>query len=94
MKLGITFLGELESLGNGAIRTKFIVCGIPLIPLQSYFVVSYQGKTEFYRIPLHLRSIAFIYLRFVMTIQTFLFSMIAMSLTALILYSDKDICII
>ena len=40
MRVGTMFLGKVESLEHESIQTKFFVLGVPLIPMESFYVVA------------------------------------------------------
>ena len=37
-RIGTAFVGKVEEIGPGSIRTKFFVFGVPVVPLGSFFV--------------------------------------------------------
>jgi hypothetical protein len=40
MRIGTTFSGTVDELGGQSIQTKFFMLGVPLFPLESYWVLS------------------------------------------------------
>lgn len=38
------FLGRVEALEHESIQTKFFVLGVPLIPLESFYVLAEEGR--------------------------------------------------
>lgn len=40
MRIGTMFLGKVEALEHESIQTKFFVLGVPLVPMESFYVVA------------------------------------------------------
>jgi hypothetical protein len=58
MKIGTMFLGEVEAIGGQSVQTKFFVLGLPLFPIQSFYVLHDAGaRINGLEIPLHGKSV-------------------------------------
>lgn len=44
MRVGTMFLGRVEGLENESIQTKFFVLGVPLVPMESFYVLEEHGS--------------------------------------------------
>lgn len=64
IKIGTVFTGTVDQVGEESIQTRFFMIGVPLIPLESFFVTRDLGSgVEGFAIPLHGKSVALAYLR-------------------------------
>ena len=73
IRIGTGLFGDVDNVNGHDIQTKFLVIGLPLVPLQSYFCTADGSGME---IPLSMRSVFFCYLRtafFVVAIYGLLF---------------------
>lgn len=64
IKIGTVFTGTVDQVGEESIQTKFFMIGVPLIPLESFFVLRDRGNgVDGFPIPLHGKSVLLAYLR-------------------------------
>lgn len=58
------FLGRVDGLDDESIQTKFLIIGVPLAPISSFYATTEQlGGVRGFEIPLHGTSVAAGYLR-------------------------------
>jgi hypothetical protein len=74
MRIGTMFFGRVESLAGEAIETKFLVIGVPLLPLGSYYLTNGRQGVE---IPLHGKSVLLGYARIGLWIGAFIWGLMA-----------------
>src|SRR3990167_4206706 len=64
IRIGTVFTGTVEQVGEESIQTKFFMIGVPLIPLESFFVLRDRGNgVDGFPIPLNGKSVLLAYLR-------------------------------
>lgn len=64
MRVGTMFLGKVDTLDNESIQTKFFVLGVPLLPVESYYVLAEDASgVRGLEIPLSSKSVTFGYVR-------------------------------
>ena len=64
IKIGTVFTGTVDQVDDESIQTKFFMLGVPLIPLESFFVLRDRGNgVDGFPIALHGKSVAMAYLR-------------------------------
>lgn len=64
IRIGTVFTGTVDQVGDESIQTKFFMIGVPLIPMESYFVLRDHGNgVDGFPIPLNGKSVALAYLR-------------------------------
>ena len=64
IRIGTVFTGTVDQVGEESIQTKFFMIGVPLIPLESFFVTRDRGNgVDGFSIPLHGKSVLLAYLR-------------------------------
>lgn len=64
IRIGTVFTGTVDQVGEESIQTKFFMIGVPLIPLESFFVLRDRGNgVDGFPIPLHGKSVVLAYLR-------------------------------
>ena len=64
IRIGTVFTGTVDQVGEESIQTKFFMIGVPLIPLESFFVTRDRGTgVDGFPIQLHLKSVLLAYLR-------------------------------
>lgn len=76
MRIGTMFLGRVDALDHESIQTKFLIVGVPIAPIASYFATSEQasGVTGF-EIPLNVKSVLAGYARLGLGLAAFLFGL-------------------
>ncbi|MBL8955969.1 MAG: hypothetical protein JNK82_34660 [Myxococcaceae bacterium] len=64
IRIGTIFTGTVDRVGEQSVQTKFFMIGVPLVPLESYFVLQEQvnGVSGFV-VPLHGKSVGLAYAR-------------------------------
>jgi hypothetical protein len=75
MKIGTMFAGEVDADSSGqCVQTMFLLIGLPVIPLQSWYVIRSTGHgVEGFHIEPHAKSIALGYARFWLILPAILF---------------------
>lgn len=64
IKIGTVFTGTVDQVGEESIQTKFFMIGVPLIPMESFFVLRDRGNgVDGFPIPLNGKSVLLAYLR-------------------------------
>lgn len=64
IRIGTVFTGTVDQVGEESIQTKFFMIGVPLIPMESYFVLRDHGNgVDGFPIPLNGKSVLLAYLR-------------------------------
>ncbi len=64
IRIGTVFTGTVDQVGEESIQTKFFMIGVPLIPLESFFVLRDRGNgVDGFPIPLNGKSVVLAYLR-------------------------------
>ena len=64
IRIGTVFTGTVDQVGDESIQTKFFMIGVPLIPLESFFVLRDRGNgVDGFPIPLNGKSVVLAYLR-------------------------------
>ena len=64
IRIGTVFTGTVDQIGDESIQTKFFMIGVPLIPLESFFVLHDRGNgVDGFPIPLNGKSVVLAYLR-------------------------------
>lgn len=64
IRIGTVFTGTVDQVGEESIQTKFFMIGVPLIPMESYFVLRDHGNgVDGFPIPLNGKSVVLAYLR-------------------------------
>lgn len=64
IRIGTIFTGTVDQVGDESIQTKFFMIGVPLFPLESFFVLQDRGNgVNGFPIPLHMKSVLLAYLR-------------------------------
>jgi hypothetical protein len=64
IRIGTVFTGTVDQVGEESIQTKFFMIGVPLIPMESFFVTRDRGNgVDGFPIPLHMKSVLLAYLR-------------------------------
>jgi hypothetical protein len=64
MRVGTMFLGTVDSLESESIQTQFFILGVPLFPMQSYYVTEETGGgISGYPIDIHPKSVVLGYVR-------------------------------
>jgi hypothetical protein len=64
MRIGTMFLGTVDKFMHESIQTKFLVVGVPVIPLSSHYVLRDGGTSiSGFEIPLHGKSVLLGYTR-------------------------------
>lgn len=64
IRIGTVFTGTVDQVGEESIQTKFFMIGVPLIPLESFFVLRDRGNgVDGFPIPLNGKSVLLAYLR-------------------------------
>ena len=79
IRIGTVFTGTVEQVGEESIQTKFFMIGVPLIPLESFFVTRDRGNgVDGFPIPLHGKSVLLAYLRWGAFIAAIIAGVLAM----------------
>jgi hypothetical protein len=64
MRIGTMFLGKVDAIGHESVQTKFLIIGLPLVPLSSSYVLEERvNGVRGFEIPVHGKSVLFGYLR-------------------------------
>lgn len=64
IRIGTVFTGTVDQVGEESIQTKFFMIGVPLIPMESFFVLRDRGNgVDGFPIPLNGKSVLLAYLR-------------------------------
>lgn len=64
IRIGTIFTGTVDRVGEQSVQTKFFMIGVPLIPLESFYVLQDQvNGVNGIAIPLHGKSVAMAYAR-------------------------------
>lgn len=64
IRIGTVFTGTVDQVGDESIQTKFFMIGVPLIPMESYFVLRDHGNgVDGFPIPLNGKSVLLAYAR-------------------------------
>ena len=64
IRIGTVFSGAVDQHGDESIQTKFFMLGVPLIPLESFYVLREEGNgVKGFAIPLHGKSVLLGYAR-------------------------------
>lgn len=64
MRIGTMFLGTVDSLETESIQTQFFILGVPLFPMQSFYVTQETvGGVSGYPIDIHPKSVVLGYVR-------------------------------
>lgn len=64
IRIGTIFTGTVDAVAGESIQTKFFMIGVPLVPMQSYFVLNDRGNgIDGFAIPLSPKSVGLAYLR-------------------------------
>ncbi|MDP1827251.1 MAG: hypothetical protein Q8L48_28515 [Archangium sp.] len=64
IRIGTVFTGTVDQVGEESIQTKFFMIGVPLIPMESFFVLRDRGNgVDGFPIPLNAKSVLLAYLR-------------------------------
>jgi len=74
MRIGTMFFGRVDALAGEAIETKFLVIGVPLLPLGSYYLTNGRQGIA---IPLHGKSVLLGYARIGLWIGAVVWGLIA-----------------
>lgn len=79
IRIGTVFTGTVDQVGEESIQTKFFMIGVPLIPMESFFVTRDRGNgVDGFPIPLHGKSVLLAYLRWGAFIAAILAGVMAM----------------
>ncbi len=64
IRIGTVFTGTVDQVGEESIQTKFFMIGVPLIPMESFFVLQDHGNgVNGFAIPLNGKSVLLAYAR-------------------------------
>ena len=64
VRIGTMFFGKVDAIGSESVQTKFLVVGLPLLPLSSHYVLEQHGNgIRGFEIPTSAKSVLFGYLR-------------------------------
>jgi hypothetical protein len=64
IRIGTVFTGTVDQVGEESIQTKFFMIGVPLVPMESFFVLRDRGDgVDGFPIPLNMKSVLLAYLR-------------------------------
>ena len=64
IRIGTLFTGTVDRVGEQSVQTKFFMIGVPLIPMESYYVLREEvGGVNGFSIPLNSKSVLLAYAR-------------------------------
>lgn len=79
IRIGTVFTGTVDQVGEESIQTKFFMIGVPLIPMESFFVLRDHGNgVDGFPIPLNGKSVVLAYLRWGAFIAAIIGGVVAM----------------
>src|SRR3954469_8838429 len=80
IRIGTVFTGTVDQVGEESIQTKFFMIGVPLIPMESFFVLRDRGNgVDGFPIPLNGKSVLLAYLRWGAFIAAVIGGIVAMA---------------